>query len=89
MLIIVLTISRADGKLLSEPETISRGFTDSDFSELRKKVNQLAAKTVNELQEENRIERKVMKRELKKSIQQQVFNQMKKKPMVVPIIIEI
>ncbi|MCM3454534.1 ribonuclease J [Heyndrickxia oleronia] len=89
MLIVVLTISKADGKLLSEPETISRGFMDGGFSELRKKVNQLTTKTVNELQAENRNERKVMKRELKKSIQQHVFNQMKKKPMVVPIIIEI
>lgn len=52
-------------------------------------MNQLTTKTVNELQAENRNERKVMKRELKKSIQQHVFNQLKKKPMVVPIIIEI
>ena len=65
MLIVVLTISKADGKLLSEPETISRGFMDGGFSELRKKVNQLTTKTVNELQAENRNERKVMKRELK------------------------
>ncbi|MGE6260669.1 ribonuclease J [Heyndrickxia sporothermodurans] len=89
MLIIVLTISKAEGKPLAEPEMISRGFTDGDFSELRKNVNQLTTKTLNELQEDNRNERKVMKREIKKSIQQHVFNEMKKKPMVVPIIIEI
>lgn len=89
MLIVVLTISKYDGKLLSEPETISRGFTDGTFSELRKNVNELTAKTINGLQEENRNDWKVIKREIKKSIQQHVFHQMKKKPMIVPIIIEI
>ncbi|MGE8205978.1 ribonuclease J [Heyndrickxia sp. NPDC080065] len=89
MLIIVLAISKAEGKLLGEPETISRGFTDGDFSDIRKNINQLTTKTVNGLQEENRNERKVMKREIKKSIQQHMFNEMKKNPMVVPIIIEI
>lgn len=89
MLIIVLTISKAEGKLLSDPETISRGFIDSDFSELRKNVNRLTAKTVSELQEENRNQWNVVKREIRKTIQQHVFNQMKRKPMVVPILIEI
>ncbi|EKN64834.1 RNA-metabolising metallo-beta-lactamase [Neobacillus bataviensis LMG 21833] len=89
MLIIVLTMSKAEGKLLSEPETISRGFIDSDFSELRRNLNQLTTKIVNELQEENRNQWNVLKREIKKSIQQRVFNQMKRKPMIVPILIEI
>lgn len=89
MLIVVLTISKYDGKLLSEPETISRGFIDGDFSEFRKTVNQLTTNAINGIQKGNRNDWKVMKREIKKSIQQHVFNKMKKKPMVVPIIIEI
>lgn len=89
MLIIVITMSKVDGKLLSEPETISRGFMDSDFSELRNNVNRLTSQIIDELQEENRNKWNVMKREIKKSIQQHVFNQMKRKPMIVPILIEI
>jgi len=89
MLIVVLTVNKAEGKLLSEPETISRGFMDGGFAELRKNVNELTTNAIIGLPKENRSDWKVMKREIKKAIQQHVFKQMKKKPMVVPIIIEI
>lgn len=89
MLIIVLTMNKTDGNLLSEPETISRGFMDSDFSELRRNINKLTKNTVIELQAENRNHRNVIKREIKKSVQQYVFNKMRRKPMIVPIFIEI
>ncbi|MBB6452759.1 ribonuclease J [Salirhabdus euzebyi] len=91
MLIIVLTMNKTEGKLLSDPETISRGLVDRayDFTDFRKDVNRLTKKTVNELQEANRTSRNVMKKELKKAIQQYVFRQTKKKPMIVPIVIEI
>lgn len=62
---IVLTMSKAEGKLISEPDTISRGFVDRDFSELRRDVNRLTTKTVNELQEANRNQWNVMKKQIK------------------------
>lgn len=86
---IVLTISKAEGKLISDPDTISRGFVDRDFSELRKDVNRLTIETVNELQEANRNQWNVMKKKIKKSIRQYVYTHTKKKPMIVPILIEI
>ena len=89
MIIIVLTMSKVDGKLMSEPETISRGFLDRDFSELRKDVNRLTAKTVKELKEADRNSWNVIKKHIKKSIQQHVYSKTKKEPMIVPILIEI
>ena len=89
MLIIIFTLNKEDGKLLSDPETISRGYTDGDFSQLRKSINRLTKATVTELQEENRVKANVMKKEIKKAIQQHVFHQTRKKPMIVPIVIEI
>ncbi|MEH6944092.1 ribonuclease J [Bacillus sp. JJ722] len=89
MLIIVLSISKAEGKMISEPDTISRGFVDRDFSELRRDVIRLTIKTVNELQEANRNQWNVMKKQIKKSIRQYVYTHTKKKPMIVPILIEI
>ena len=89
MLILILTINKEDGKLLSDPETISRGYTDGDFSQLRKSINRMAKATITELQEENRVKANVMKKEIKKAIQQHVFHQTRKKPMIVPIVIEI
>jgi ribonuclease J len=89
MLIIVLTMRKEDGNLIAEPETISRGFSDSDFSELRRNVNRITTKTINELQEENRNSWNVKKKQIKRSIQDYVFRQTRKKPMIVPILIEI
>ncbi|MCQ6358876.1 ribonuclease J [Bacillus cereus] len=89
MLMIILTMSKAEGTLISDPDTISRGFVDRDFSELRRDVNRLTIKTVNELQEANRNSWNVMKKQIKKSIRQYVYTHTKKKPMIVPILIEI
>ncbi|MGG0725282.1 ribonuclease J, partial [Bacillus mycoides] len=89
MLMIILTMCKAEGTLISDPDTISRGFVDRDFSELRRDVNRLTIKTVNELQEANRNSWNVMKKQIKKSIRQYVYTHTKKKPMIVPILIEI
>ena len=89
MLMIILTMSKAEGKLISEPDTLSRGFVDRDFSELRRDVNRITTETVNKLQEANRNQWNGMKKQIKKSIRQYVYTQTKKKPMIIPILIEI
>lgn len=89
MLIIILPMSKAEGKLISEPDTLSRGFLDKDFSELRMDLKRLTTQTVNELQEANRNQWNVLKKQLKKSIREYVYKHTKKNPMIVPILIEI
>ncbi|WP_223594301.1 ribonuclease J [Neobacillus bataviensis] len=90
MLVIVVTISKADRKIISGPDTITRGFVYARNSdELLKEVNRLVKKTVTDLQEENRHQWNVMKQSIKKSVGQYLFTQTKRKPMILPIIIEI
>lgn len=89
MVIIVLTMSKGKGKLISDPETISRGFLDGDFSEIRNDVNRISAKTVKELLDADRTSWNVIKKHIKKSIQDYVYSKTKKEPMIVPILIEI
>jgi len=90
MLVIVLTLSKTDGTFISEPDTISRGFVYAkDFEELLTKVNFLVKETVNELQEEGRQQIHVLKREIKRAVGQYLFTQTKRKPMILPIIIDI
>lgn len=89
MLVIVITISKADGTIISEPDTISRGFVYAKDSEmLLSKVNVLVKSTVSELQEDNKQQLFVLKRN-KKVVGQYLFSQTKRKPMILPIIIEI
>lgn len=90
MLVIVITLNKVDGAFISEPDTISRGFVYAkDFEELLTKVNILVKGTVNELQEENKQQIHVLKREIKRAVGQYLFSQTKRKPMILPIIIEI
>lgn len=90
MLVIVLTMSRREGKLVSEPDTITRGFVfNRDSEELIRDVNRLITKTVNDLQKGNKIQWNVIKQSIKKSVGQYLYTQTKRKPMILPIIIEI
>lgn len=90
MLVIVITLNKVDGAFISEPDTISRGFVYAkDFEELLTKVNILVKETINELQEESKQPIHVLKREIKRAVGQYLFTQTKRKPMILPIIIDI
>lgn len=90
MLVIVITINKTNRKLVSGPDTISRGFVyvrDSD--DLLNEINRLVERTVMDLQEANIREWNVMKQNIKKSVGQYLYTHTKRKPMILPIIIEI
>lgn len=90
MLVIVLTISKADGTIISEPDSISRGFVYAkDFENLLRNVNRLVVATVQDIQEGEAKQWNVVKRKVKKAVGQYLFAQTKRKPMILPIIIEI
>ena len=90
MLVIVLTLSKAERKIISGPDTISRGFVFVKNSEdLIRDVNSLVTKTVTELQEDNVHRWNVIKQGIKKAVGQHIFQKTRRRPMILPIIIEI
>ncbi|WP_246187704.1 ribonuclease J [Ornithinibacillus caprae] len=89
MLVIIIPMNKQEEKLLSEPEFISRGFVDQNFSELRKGMHRITIETINELQEANRNSRNVMKKQVKRSIAKYVKERTRKEPMIVPILMDI
>lgn len=90
MLVIVITINKMERKIISGPDTISRGFVYARDSEsLLKEVNQIVTSSVNELLDENKLQWGVMKQNIKKALGQFLFTKTKRKPMILPIIIEI
>ncbi|MED4206691.1 ribonuclease J [Neobacillus mesonae] len=90
MMVIVVTLSKEDGKIIQGPDTITRGFVYvKDSEDLLKEVNRLVKKTVNDMQEENIRQWNIIKQNIKKSIGQYLFTKTKRKPMILPIIIEI
>jgi ribonuclease J len=90
MLIIVITLSKSDHSIISGPDTISRGFVFVRNSEdLLKDVNHLVKNVVDELSAENIRDWKEMKQAIKKDVGQYLFKHLKRKPMILPIIIEV
>ena len=90
MLVIVLTISKGDRKIIQGPDTITRGFVYVKESEdLIREINRLVKKTILELEADNIRQWNVMKQNIKKSVGQYLFRQTKRKPMILPIILEI
>jgi ribonuclease J len=90
MVVIVITLSKADRKIIQGPDTITRGFVYvKDSEDLIREINRLTKKTVNDLQAENVRQWNVMKQSIKKSVGHYLFTQTKRKPMILPVIIEI
>ncbi|BBH20015.1 ribonuclease J [Paenibacillus baekrokdamisoli] len=90
MLVIVITLSKTEGKIVSGPDTISRGFVYVRGSEdLLNDVNQLVITTINDLQETNVNKWGVMKQSIKEAVGQFLYNKTKRRPMILPIIIEV
>lgn len=90
MVVIVITLSKTDRRIIQGPDTVTRGFVFvKDSENLLKEVNRLAAKTVNDLQAENVRQWNIIKPGIKKAVGQYLFSQTKRKPMILPIIIEI
>lgn len=90
MLVIVITLSKTDGKLISGPDTISRGFVFvRDSENLMKNINQLVVTTVTKLHKENISQWNILKKEIKEKLGQFLYSQTKRRPMILPIIIEV
>ncbi|WP_211268389.1 ribonuclease J [Domibacillus aminovorans] len=90
MLIIVIHLSKTEGKIVSGPDTISRGFVHARHSEeLLNDVNQLVTTTVHNLQGAKVNQWKVIKKSVKESVGKFLYTETKRRPMIVPIIIEV
>jgi len=91
MLIIVITLSKTDGQIVSRPDTISRGFVYvRDAEELINDVNDLVMTTVKSLNNKNGgNQRNTLKQGVKDSVGKLLFTKTKRRPMILPIIIEV
>lgn len=87
MLVIVVTINKADGSLVSPPDTISRGFVYArEAEEMINIINGIVKEAIDRFNEPNIF---AMKQAVKKAVGQYVLSLTKRRPMILPIIIEI
>ena len=90
ILITVITLSQADGRLLNEPDTISRGFIYVRNSEtLMDEINQLVTSTLQKMSEPDLGQWNIIKQTIKETLSRFLYEKTKRRPMILPIIIEV
>lgn len=90
MLIIVMTLSKNEKQMLATPEVISRGFVYvKDSEELMSQIHDTIMSTVNELTEIEMSQWGLIKQMLKDDVGRFIYSQTKRRPMILPIIIEV
>ncbi|GIP26750.1 ribonuclease J [Paenibacillus sp. J23TS9] len=90
MLIIVTTLSKMEKHMVASPEVISRGFVFvKDSEELMSQIQDLVKSTMRDLSESETTQWNLIKQTLKDHIGQFVYKKTKRRPMILPIIIEV
>ena len=87
VLIVVTTLATADGHEIAPPELISRGFAESD--ELLDELRDEADRVVRELASGHVMEIKLLQEHIHDAVGQIVYDRTKRRPMILPIVIEV
>lgn len=90
MLVILLTVNKENGQLLSEPDTISRGFVyKPDAEELIDEVNETAKAAVGNFKGNTGNDGPAMRQHIKKTVETLLYERTKRRPMILVFVIEI
>ena len=87
VLIVVTTLATSNGGELAEPELIARGFGESD--DLIDEMRDEADRVLRELAADDVTEIKLLQEHLHDSLGQIVYDRTRRRPMILPVVIEI
>ncbi len=90
ILVVVVTLSKQDGTIMSGPDIISRGFVYVRESEgLLDEANKIVTNTLQRLMSENVNEWASLKTQVKEALGRYLYEQTRRRPMILPIIMEV
>ena len=90
LMIVVVTISKEEGKVLAGPDIISRGFVYVRESEdLMDGAKDIIKSVLNECEEKNIKEWAYLKNNIKENLKEYLYTKTKRNPMILPIIMEV
>ncbi len=90
MFVVVLTVSRGSGRLMTSPDIISRGFIYlRDSEELMGSIRQYLKQKVARSFGNKKLDMDVIKKEIKDEITHILYDQTRRTPIVIPVINEI
>ncbi|WP_028561377.1 ribonuclease J [Paenibacillus pinihumi] len=90
ILVVVVTLSKQDGTILSGPDIISRGFVYVRESEgLLEEANRIVTSTLHKLMNDKVNEWASLKTNVKDALGRFLYEQTRRRPMILPIIMEV
>ncbi len=90
LIVVVVTISKEDGKVLAGPDLISRGFVYVRESEdLLKDAREMVGDVLAECEREKITDWATLKFRIRNSLRNHMFGEIKRNPMILPIIMEV
>jgi ribonuclease J len=87
VLIVVTTLAASDGGEIAPPELIARGFAETD--ELLDELRNEADRVVRELSAGHVVEIKLLQEHIHDAVGQIVYDRTRRRPMVLPVVIEV
>lgn len=90
IVLILLVLEKLTGSIVSGPEIISRGFVFEDASqEVIARAKELLSETIRDLDMEFISDTALLQAKLRKTLKKFIRNTMQRKPMIIPIILEV
>jgi ribonuclease J len=90
IVLILLAVEKLTGNIVSGPEIISRGFVFEDASqEIINNVRELLEGTIKGLERDLLADSSLLKAKLRSTLKKYLRNTMDRRPMIMPIIIEV
>ncbi|MFB0829091.1 ribonuclease J [Brevibacillus laterosporus] len=90
ILVVVVTLSKQHGTIVSGPDIISRGFVYvRESEELMEEANRIVAQTLQKCMDEKINEWSSLKNNVKDTLGRYLYEQTRRRPMILPIIMEV
>ncbi|HZK58175.1 MAG TPA: ribonuclease J [Clostridia bacterium] len=90
LMIVVVTITKEDGKVVAGPDIISRGFVYVRESEdLMDEAREIVRDVLNECEQQNIREWSMLKGSIRDGLKDFLYQETKRRPMILPIIMEV
>jgi ribonuclease J len=86
---IVVAIERKTGKLVGEPEIVTRGIVIAEDEQLTADLIARVNKTLGKTGREGATDQDVVKRALRESVSQFLWERIRRRPMIVPVVMEV
>jgi len=85
----IIAIDKHTGKLESQPEIVSRGFMSDNGSDLVAGARDIVLRTINTSNAEERADWSVIKEKIRVDLKRYISKQTSKRPLILPVILEV